>query len=593
MKRNILIRTACVGLLVGLTQACSTYTQTEEMQKPVVYQVFTRLFGSDANVNQHDATRAVNGCGTMEAFTPQALNEIKKLGATHIWYTGIIEHATQTDYSAYGIPRDHHAVVKGKAGSAYAIKDYYDVDPDIATSVPARMQEFEELVQRSHEAGLKVVIDFVPNHVARQYHSDVCPEGVEDLGAQDDTTQHFSPANNFYYFPGEQFHTDFDLQADEPQPYYEQPARATGNDVFSSFAKHDDWYETVKLNYGVDYLSGRETHFEPVPSTWEKMTAILLFWASKGVDAFRCDMAEMVPAEFWGYATKQVREQYPDIQFIAEIYGPDSYRRYINEGGFDYLYDKVGLYDTLRAVTCGYANADAITHCWQAVDDIRDHMLSFLENHDEQRIASDFFAGSGLKGRAAMMVAATISRGPVMIYFGQELGERGMDDEGFSGRDGRTTIFDYWTVNSIYRWRNGGTFDGRQLTPQEVELQSFYSTLLNLCSKEKAIREGNFFDLMYANPKSDSFNPRTNYAYLRRAGKEVLLCVANFDGTDAVLDIHIPDHVFELYQFSGQKKVTATDLLTGEKQHISFCAEQPSQVKVPANSGVILKLKVK
>ena len=529
----------------------------------------------------------------MEAFTPQALNEIKKLGATHIWYTGIIEHATQTDYSAYGIPRDHHAVVKGKAGSAYAIKDYYDVDPDIATSVPARMQEFEELVQRSHEAGLKVVIDFVPNHVARQYHSDVCPEGVEDLGAQDDTTQHFSPANNFYYFPGEQFHTDFDLQADEPQPYYEQPARATGNDVFSSFAKHDDWYETVKLNYGVDYLSGRETHFEPVPSTWEKMTAILLFWASKGVDAFRCDMAEMVPAEFWGYATKQVREQYPDIQFIAEIYGPDSYRRYINEGGFDYLYDKVGLYDTLRAVTCGYANADAITHCWQAVDDIRDHMLSFLENHDEQRIASDFFAGSGLKGRAAMMVAATISRGPVMIYFGQELGERGMDDEGFSGRDGRTTIFDYWTVNSIYRWRNGGTFDGRQLTPQEVELQSFYSTLLNLCSKEKAIREGNFFDLMYANPKSDSFNPRTNYAYLRRAGKEVLLCVANFDGTDAVLDIHIPDHVFELYQFSGQKKVTATDLLTGEKQHISFCAEQPSQVKVPANSGVILKLKVK
>ena len=563
----------------------------EEMQKPVVYQVFTRVFGSDANVNQHDGSRAVNGCGTMAAFTPQALAEIKKLGATHVWYTGIIEHATQTDYSAYGIARDHHAVVKGKAGSAYAIKDYYDVDPDIATSVPARMKEFEELVQRTHQAGLKVVIDFVPNHVARQYHSDVCPEGVEDLGAKDDTTQHFSPSNNFYYFPGEQWHTDFDLQADEPQPYFEQPARATGNDVFSSFAKHDDWYETVKLNYGVDYLAGRTTHFDPVPSTWEKMTAILLFWASKGVDAFRCDMAEMVPAEFWGYATKRVRQQYPDIQFIAEIYGPDSYRRYISEGGFDYLYDKVGLYDTLRAVTCGYANADAITHCWQAVDDIRDHMLSFLENHDEQRIASDYFAGSGEKGRPAMIVAATISRGPVMIYFGQELGERAMDDEGFSGRDGRTTIFDYWTVNSIYRWRNGGTFDGRKLTPQEVELQSFYSTLLNLCSKEKAIREGDFYDLMYANPKSDSFNPRTNYAYLRRAGEEVLLCVTNFDSEDAVLDVTIPGHVFELYQLRNQQKVTATDLLSGTKQTICFCADQPSQVKVPANSGIILKIK--
>ena len=561
------------------------------MQKPVVYQVFTRLFGSDANVNQHDGTRAVNGCGTMNAFTPQALNEIKKLGATHIWYTGIIEHATQTDYSSYGIQRDHHAVVKGKAGSAYAIKDYYDVDPDIATSVPARMQEFEELVRRTHEAGLKVVIDFVPNHVARQYHSDVCPEGVEDLGAQDDTTQHFAPTNNFYYFPGEQLHTDFDLQADEPEAYYELPARATGNDVFSSFARRDDWYETVKLNYGVDYLDGRTTHFDPVPSTWEKMTAILLFWAGKGVDAFRCDMAEMVPAEFWGYATAKVREQYPHIQFIAEIYGPDSYRRYIDEGGFDYLYDKVGLYDTLRAVTCGYANADAITQCWQAVDDIRDHMLSFLENHDEQRIASDFFAGSGEKGRAPMIVAATISRGPVMIYFGQELGERAMDDEGFSGRDGRTTIFDYWTVNTIMRWRNGGSFDGRQLTPQEVDLQHFYSTLLNLCSKEKAIREGDFFDLMYANPKSVHFNPHSHYAYLRRAGKEVLLCVANFDSTEAELDIVIPDHVFELYQLKGRKKVTATDLLTGTKQDISFCAEQPAHVVVPALGGVILKLK--
>ena len=591
MKHKTIIRAACVSLLAGLAQACSTHTQTEEMQKPVVYQVFTRLFGSDANVNQHDGTRAVNGCGTMNAFTPQALNEIKKLGATHIWYTGIIEHATQTDYSSYGIQRDHHAVVKGKAGSAYAIKDYYDVDPDIATSVPARMQEFEELVRRTHEAGLKVVIDFVPNHVARQYHSDVCPEGVEDLGAQDDTTQHFAPTNNFYYFPGEQLHTDFDLQADEPEAYYELPARATGNDVFSSFARRDDWYETVKLNYGVDYLDGRTTHFDPVPSTWEKMTAILLFWAGKGVDAFRCDMAEMVPAEFWGYATAKVREQYPHIQFIAEIYGPDSYRRYIDEGGFDYLYDKVGLYDTLRAVTCGYANADAITQCWQAVDDIRDHMLSFLENHDEQRIASDFFAGSGEKGRAPMIVAATISRGPVMIYFGQELGERAMDDEGFSGRDGRTTIFDYWTVNTIMRWRNGGSFDGRQLTPQEVDLQHFYSTLLNLCSKEKAIREGDFFDLMYANPKSVHFNPHSHYAYLRRAGKEVLLCVANFDSTEAELDIVIPDHVFELYQLKGRKKVTATDLLTGTKQDISFCAEQPAHVVVPALGGVILKLK--
>lgn len=590
MKKKFIIQAACVGLFMSLAQACSTYTQTEDMQKPVVYQVFTRLFGSDSNVNEYNAPMAVNGCGTMAAFTPKALEEIKQLGVTHIWYTGIIEHATQTDYSAYGIRRDHPAVVKGKAGSVYAIKDYYDVDPDIATSVPARMQEFEDLVARTHDAGLKVVIDFIPNHVARQYHSDACPEGVEDLGAQDDTTQHFSPKNNFYYFPGEQFSTDFDLRAGENEPYYEMPARATGNDVFSSYANHNDWYETVKLNYGVDYIDGRQTHFDPIPSTWDKMTNILLFWASKGVDAFRCDMAEMVPAEFWGYATQKVREQYPDIRFIAEIYGPDSYRRYIDEGGFDYLYDKVGLYDTLRAVTCGYANASAISSCWQSVDDIRDHMLSFLENHDEQRIASDFFAGNGERGRAAMVVAATISRGPVMIYFGQELGERAMDNEGFSGRDGRTTIFDYWTVNTIYRWRNEGKFDGRNLTPQEVELQKFYKTLLNLCSSEAAIREGDFYDLMYVNPKSDHFNPHSHYAYLRRQDDEVLLCVVNFSDEDAELDVVIPAHVFELYSLKDQPQAVATELLSATQQTIRFCADQPARVKVPANNGVILKL---
>ena len=582
---------ACIGLLAGLTQACSVYTQPVETQKPVIYQVFTRLFANDTNVNQHNGDRATNGCGTMADFTPKALGEIRALGATHIWYTGVIEHATQTDYSAYGIARDHHAIVKGKAGSAYAIKDYYDIAPDIATSVLSRMKEFEALVDRSHEAGLKVIIDFVPNHVARQYHSDACPEGTEDLGASDDTTMHFSPRNNFYYFPGETFAADFDLQADEPAPYAEQPARATGNDVFSAFAHKDDWYETVKLNYGVDYTAGRTTHFDPVPSTWEKMLGILQFWAGKGIDGFRCDMAEMVPSEFWGWAIPQVKASHPGITFIAEIYGPDAYRRYIHEGGFDYLYDKVGLYDTLRAVTCGNANAAAITSCWQAVDDIRPHMLSFLENHDEQRIASDFFAGDAERGRAPMIVAATFSTGPVMLYFGQELGERGMDDEGFSGRDGRTTIFDYWTVQTIQRWRNGGKFNGKKLTPQEVELQRFYAKLLNLCTNEAAIREGEFFDLMYVNPKSDHFDPHRHYAYLRRAGKEVLLCVANFDDKPASLDINIPEAVFELYGLKPKAKAKATDLLTDATSTFAFTPAVPAHVEVPALGGVILKIK--
>ena len=563
------------------------------MDKLIVYQVFTRLFGNDTNVNIKNGDRAQNGCGTMADFTVRALEEIRKLGATHIWYTGVIEHVTQTDYSPYGIARDHHAVVKGKAGSAYAIKDYYDIDPDLATSVPARMREFEALVVRTHTAGLKIIIDFVPNHVARQYHSDACPKGVEDLGVGDDTSQLFSSQNNFYYFPNETFHTDFDLQQDETTPYTEQPARATGNDVFGSYATHNDWYETVKLNYGVDYTAERTTYFDPIPSTWQKMLDILLFWAGKGVDGFRCDMAEMVPVEFWGWAIPQVKADYPRIIFIAEVYNPAEYRRYIHEGHFDYLYDKVGFYDTLRAVMVGHANAESITSCWQAVDDIRPHMLSFLENHDEQRIASDFFAGDANRGRPAMLVAATISTGPVMIYFGQELGERGMDEEGFSGRDGRTTIFDYWTVGTITRWRNHHLYDAQKLTPQEVDLRKYYEILLNLCSNETAIQEGDFYDLMYVNPSSDHFNPHKQYAYLRHADRISLLIVVNFDDKPVSVDVNIPEHAFRLYRMNTRRKIRAIDLLTGKAVSTSFSHEVPSHVELPALGGVILKVKTR
>ncbi len=557
-------------------------------QKIIIYQVFTRLFGNTTRSCRPWGSKAENGCGKMNDFTPTALQQIAQLGATHIWYTGLIEHASQTDYSMYGIRQDHAGVVKGIAGSPYAIRDYYDIDPDLATSVPARMQEFEALVKRTHEAGLKVVIDFVPNHVARQYHSDVRPTGVKDFGETDDTTISFSPRNNFYYNPGQQLASgEIDLQG-----YYEMPAKATGNDDFCAWVGRNDWYETVKLNYGIDYVGGHTTHFTPVPDTWKKMLHILLYWASKGTDAFRCDMAEMVPVEFWKWAITQVKAKYSNIVFIAEVYNPMEYRSYIKEGHFDYLYDKVGLYDTLRAVTCGYASATDITRCWQDVDDIREHMLNFLENHDEQRLASDFFAGSPDKGRAPLIVSACMGRNPMMIYFGQELGERGMDAEGFSGRDGRTTIFDYWSIDKVRRWRNDNKFNNRKLTPDEVSLQQFYSKVLNLCNQEKAIREGDFYDLMYANLRNPQFNPGKQYAFLRRIENDLILVVANFDSKDVEVEINIPQHVFELYGLQETLDVKAEGLLTGYPHHISFATGRPTHMLVPANNGRMLKFRL-
>lgn len=557
--------------------------------KLIIYQVFTRLFGNNHNHCIYNGSLAENGCGKMADFTGKALDEIKKLGATHIWYTGIIEHATQTDYRRYNIRPDHPAIVKGKAGSPYAIKDYYDVDPDLAKDVPGRMKEFENLVQRTHRSGLKVIIDFVPNHVARQYHSDMQPDGTTELGANDDPKYAFSPYNNFYYIPQSELHGQFDMKGSAAEPYHEYPAKATGNNRFDAYPNITDWYETVKLNYGVDYQNGGTCHFDPTPDTWSKMLDILLFWAGKNIDGFRCDMAEMVPVEFWEWVIPQVKEKYPNLLFIAEVYNPNEYHNYLKRGHFDYLYDKVGLYDTLRGIICGNESATNITRCWQSLGGIEKQMLNFLENHDEQRIASDFFVNNPWKAIPALVVAACMNTNPMMIYFGQEFGELGMDSEGFSGRDGRTTIFDYWSVDSIRRWRNGGRFDGKMLTENEKHLYAVYQRILTLCRQEKAIARGLFFDLMYANVGGWRFNEHRQFAFLRKCDNEVLLFVVNFDSVSAHVAVNIPSHAFSYLQMPQVDNYEATDLLTGEKETVCLLPYKATEVSVHEHSARILK----
>lgn len=557
--------------------------------KLIIYQVMVRLFGNSNSHCIYGGSLEQNGCGKMTDFTTKALNEIKRLGITHIWYTGIIEHATQTDYRRYNIRPDHPAIVKGKAGSPYAIKDYYDIDPDIAKDIPGRMKEFENLVQRTKRCGLKVIMDFVPNHVARQYHSDAQPDGTSGLGANDDPNQAFSPYNNFYYIPRTELHGQFDMKGTATEPYREYPAKVTGNNRFDAYPNINDWYETVKLNYGVDYLNGAICHFSPVPDTWHKMLHILLFWASKHIDGFRCDMAEMVPVEFWEWAIPQVKAQHPGILFIAEIYNPAAYKSYLFRGKFDYLYDKVGLYDTLRSVICGCQSATAITRVWQSLGGIEKRMLNFLENHDEQRIASQFFAGQAHKAIPGLIVSACMNTNPMMIYFGQELGEMGMDSEGYSGRDGRTTIFDYWSVDTVRRWRNEGKFDGKLLTEEEKKLQAVYQRILTLCREEQAIAQGAFFDLMYANLNGWRFNEHKQYVFLRKHKQELLLVATNFDHMNVNVAVNIPNHAFEYLQIPQREQLRATDLLTGEETNLPLLPHRHVDLCIAAYGGKILK----
>lgn len=557
------------------------------MSKFIIYQVLPRLFGNYNTTRKYNGTIEENGCGKFNHFTPKALKAIKALGVTHVWYTGVIEHATKTDYTHYGIAKDHPGVVKGNAGSPYAIKDYYDVDPDLAEDVHRRMDEFEALIRRTHQAGLKAIIDFVPNHTARRYCSDAKPQGVKDIGQDDNPEWAFSPRNNYYYLPRRPLAPRFNTEG-----YEEFPAKATGNDLFTPHPTEFDWYETVKINYGVNYTAGGEKQFDPIPDTWHKMNDILLFWAEKGIDGFRCDMAEMVPVEFWGWVIPQIKSRYPHLLFIAEVYNPAEYRNYICNGKFDYLYDKVGLYDLLRNIISRNHPARDITGAWQNLNGIADKMLNFLENHDEQRIASGFFCGNGTYAKTAAVVAATLTTAPFMIYMGQELGEQGMDMEGFSGVDGKTTIFDYWGIASLQAWANNGKFDGALLNDEQRALRHFYTTLNHIVLSEKAITRGVMYDLEFANFGNPHFNTHKQFAYFRKYEDELLLCLINFH--DKPIDLHtqIPPEAFQYLGISEGESYAAVNLLHPDQafpvQLLS--SSTPYRIFMPPWEGKILKL---
>lgn len=551
----------------------------------VIYQLLPRLFGNKNITNIPYGTIQQNGSGKFNDITDKALDGIKELHVNYVWYTGVLAHASLTDYSAYGIKPDDADVVKGRAGSPYAIRDYYDVDPDLAVDVKNRMKEFEALVKRTHAKNLKVLIDFIPNHVARSYHSDTKPKNVIDFGANDDVTVAFSPRNDFYYIPGQPLVVPTNgqktpLSVLQDGKFDENPAKATGNNVFSAQPKYDDWYETIKLNYGVDYQNSEKQYFDPIPPVWLKMRNILIFWTHKGVDGFRCDMAEMVPIAFWNWVIPQVKKVNPDLIFIGEAYNPKVYKQYLDEGKFDYLYDKVGLYDGLKRLIRNEPNADVkdIRFIWQQESaSFGHHMLRFLENHDEERIASAAFAGKAELALPAMVVSATLGGGPVMLYFGQEVGEPGKGQEGFGGDDNRTTIFDYWCVPNHQKWMNGGLFDGHKLNGAQQNLRNYYKQLLKVTSKSDAVLNGKIYEV----PVTGNMNNRM-YAFIRYSGKQRLLVVANFDRNQTLrANIEIPEEVLKVKSSSP-----VTELLTDKKLNIPAGTNIPVTLE-PVSAQVI------
>ena len=554
-----------------------------EMSKPIIYQILPRLWGNNAENPVKNGSLEENGTGKFSDIDEAALEYFKWLGCSHIWYTGVIRHSTQADIQ--GCTPSHPQFVKGKAGSPYAICDYYDVNSYLADDPDKRMEEFEALVERTHAKGLKVIIDFVPNHVARDYGKAGFTAGHPVLGADDDRSVHWKAENDFFYYPGETLCLPTPCPKGH-KPYCESPAMATGNNCYNPCPGINDWYETIKLNY-CDYHT----------PTWDKMLDIIRFWASKGVDGFRCDMVELVPEQFFKWMIEAVKKEYPSLVFIAEVYKKELYAEYIRNVGFDYLYDKSGLYDTLRMVVQKNTDDDGmpvelwqsavgITRNWQFLADLQPYMLNFLENHDEHRFASDFFGKDPLKTFAPLYVSLFLNTAPFMIYFGEEVGEKGMDKEGFSGRDGRTTIFDWWSLSSVRRLRkvieNGAyrSLDADVLVAgglERYEAETFvrFARAVRMAASDPAVTNGTTYDLSYCNFSSDGFNKDRHFAFLRDYEDHTLLIAANFSSSDAAMKIFIPEHAFEWMEIS-----VSENLYPGKTIEVS----------VPAYSGTVITL---
>lgn len=553
------------------------------INKPIIYQILPRLWGNDKIKPKKNGNLSDNGTGKFSDIDSATLDYIKWLGCSHVWFTGVIRHATQA--SEQGCTPSHPQFVKGKAGSPYAICDYYDVNAYLADDPEERMGEFESLVDRSHKAGLKVMIDFVPNHVSRDYGKVGFSEGHPCLGADDDKTAHWKAENDFFYYPGQ----SLTLPTSCPKgikPYEENPAMATGNNCYTPFPGINDWYETVKINY-CDFHT----------ATWDKMYDIVRFWASKGVDGFRCDMVELVPPEFFKWLIARIKEEYPEVIFVAEVYKKDLYGKYIREIGFDFLYDKSGLYDAIRAVIDKSLNdngmpvelwqsATGISRSWQFLGDLQPYMLNFLENHDEHRFASDNFGKSAENTFAPLYTALYLNTAPFMVYFGEEVGERGMDEEGFSGKDGRTTIFDWWSISSIrhlrkviesgeYRSLSVSSFVKAGLRKEEAQFFVRFAQALRFAASDEAVTKGTTYDLCYCNFSSEGFNKDKHVAFLRDFEEHTLLIAANFSMVPAKMKLRVPQHAFDWMEIPQTEHLNTQTVL---------------EISVPPMDGIVLQI---
>ncbi|MCE9611639.1 MAG: hypothetical protein K8R23_15685 [Chthoniobacter sp.] len=567
-----------------------------------IYQLLPRLFGNVNETRKPNGTLAENGVGKFADINDAALVALRAMGFTHLWLTGVLRQATATDYAALGLPADDPDLLKGLAGSPYAIKDCYDVCPDYAVQPAERLAEFRALLERARAAGLQVIVDFAANHVARSYRSVMQPDA--DFGADDDRSRFFDPQNNFFYLQREspgggpplRLPTVLDGQPVSPTCRVlgkcdglfdgeREHGRATGNNVASWAPELRDWYETAKLNYGYDFVGGAreyptaEQPGKPIPDTWWKMDGVLAYWQALGVAGFRCDMAHLVPPEFWAWAIGRARARNEGALFLGEAYDNDPMKvpggnvlAALLAAGLDAVYDDPS-YKVLKGIYDGPQWANDLDGVL-GDDTLLHRALRYAENHDEVRLAgAGQWGGVGAAvGRPVAALLYGLGRGPVLVYSGQEVGEPAHGAEGFGGDNARTTIFDYWSMPELVKWVNGHRYDGGRLSPGQKALREFYARLLALVG-EPAFRAGECFRLNYANQTNERFGRLPGetasghwlYAYLRfdAASGQRFLVLVNLHASATLRDVQVrlPREAVAFLQLAAESRLRLSERL--------------------------------
>ena len=584
--------------------------------RPVIYQLFVRHFSNFQKGGVRNGTRKQNGCGTFAGVNDAALEAIAQMGVTHLWLTGVLRHATQTPHP--GLPAHPACVVKGIAGSPYAVTDYFDVDPDLAEEPQERMEEFCALLGRVRRCGMVPMLDFVPNHVSRCYasrgHSELEP------GMWDRKDVFFARDNAFYYLAPP---PNGDRRVILPEGEFEAErgcGRVTGNNAATWLPSVFDWYETVKLNYGCDYrhgaaeaesLPGVLTTADAVPRTWRIMDHVLAWWQELGVGGFRCDMAHMIPLPFWRWEIARARLRDEAVFFMAEAYDdpmkltPGDPLQDLLAAGFSGVYD-APAYRALRDLYEGGVWANDLDTFHRPENPLFTGGVRFVENHDEPRLASPLFWGNcgADVARAVMTAPYTTSCGPVLFYNGQETLERAEGPTGFGGDNGRTSIFDYTTLPRLQRWTCGGRYDGSELSTEELELRCFCGRLLRFL-QHPALAAGTFYGLNWSNRATPGYGREGEettsghrlYAFLRHnsQSRHTLLIVCNFSpNRNADTHIHIPRNACE-WAHKTAPRFSFTDILDPASAPLSATPDQLDTdglpVHIPAGNARIFEWK--